>query len=327
MKQQKKALIIGVSGQDGAFLAQFLLQKGYEVHGSSRDAQMVPFSGLIQLGIKADVHLHSLNTKDFRSLLELLVKITPDEIYNLSGQSSVGLSFDQPVETFESIAVANLNILEAIRFLKLQTRLYSAGSSECFGETPSQGANESTPFNPQSPYAIAKATAFWQIKNYRKSYKLHCCTGILFNHESYLRPERFVTQKIIKTAIRISKGSKEKLELGNLNIKRDWGWAPDYIEAMWLMLQAPEAEDYVVSTGQNHSLENFVKLVFEQLGLDHGQHVKTNPALYRPTDIENSLGDSARIHQALGWKAKFGLKNIITEMITYELKKNSNSTL
>ena len=221
----KKALICGVSGQDGTYLAKLLLEKGYEVFGGSRDAQMSSFNNLIKIGIKDNVKLVSINIHDFRSVLQTIIKIKPDEIYNLAGQSSVGLSFDQPVETLESIAVGTLNLLEAIRFSQLPIRFYNAGSSECFGDTGDYAADENTPFRPRSPYAVAKATAYWEVANYREAYRLFACTGILFNHESPLRPERFVTQKIISTIRRISNGSNEKLNLGNIEIARDWGWA------------------------------------------------------------------------------------------------------
>lgn len=243
LEKKKLALICGISGQDGAYLARLLLEKGYEVHGTARDAQMSTFYNLQLLGVKDQITFHSMALNDFRSVLQALTKVQPDEIYNLAGQSSVGLSFDQPVETLESISVGTLNLLEAIRFLDRPIKLYNAGSSECFGNTDGQPANEETPFRPRSPYAVAKATAFWEVANYREAYNLFACTGILFNHESPLRPERFVTQKIIKSVCRIAAGSNEKLHLGNISIARDWGWAPEYVEAMWLMLQQDRAVD------------------------------------------------------------------------------------
>lgn len=233
----KSALICGVSGQDGAYLSRLLLEKGYEVFGGSRDATTNTFENLRKLNLKDKISLVSINICDFRSTLQTIIKIKPDEIYNLSGQSSVGLSFEQPVETFESISIGTLNLLEAIRFSNLPVKLYNSGSSECFGESGGLPADENTPFKPRSPYAIAKATAHWQVANYREAYHIYACTGILFNHESPLRPYRFVTKKIVATACRIYKGSNEKLHLGNIDIERDWGWAPDYVEAMWLMLQ------------------------------------------------------------------------------------------
>jgi GDPmannose 4,6-dehydratase len=313
----KKALIIGVSGQDGAFLSQLLLQKGYEVHGSSRDAQIHEFKGLKSLGIKDKVSLHSLNTRDFRNFLEILNKVKPDEVYNLSGQSSVGLSFEQPVETFESIAVATLNLLEAIRFSKLPVKFYNAGSSECFGETPLEGAAEETAFNPVSPYATAKATSFWQVANYRKSYGLYCCTGILFNHESYFRPARFVTQKIIRSVLEISKGSKEKLVLGNLDIYRDWGWAPDYVEAMWRMLQQDKPQDFIVATGKSHSLKDFVDMTFQHFNLKMDDYLVVDKSLFRPSDIKFSLGNPQKAKDELGWKSEVTLEEIISRMIEF----------
>ena len=209
---KKKALIIGISGQDGSYLANFLLNKNYEVYGTSRDADLSTFSGLKKLSIRDKVKLSSMSLIDFRSVMQTILQIMPDEIYNLAGQSSVGLSFLQPVETLESISIGTLNILEVLRFHKLPTRFYNASSSECFGDTKGKAANEETPFMPRSPYAVAKATAYWQVANYRDAYNLFACSGILFNHESPLRPKRFVTKKIIESACRIAKGKKEKLQ-------------------------------------------------------------------------------------------------------------------
>ncbi|MFM9157931.1 MAG: GDP-mannose 4,6-dehydratase, partial [Dolichospermum sp.] len=202
---------------------------------------------------------------DFRSVLQIIKKIQPDEVYNLAGQTSVGLSFQQPVETLESIVTGTLNLLEAIRFLDTPIKLYNAGSSECFGDTGTIAASENTPFRPRSPYAVAKTAAFWELANYREAYGLFACSGILFNHESPLRPERFVTQKIVATACRIAQGSNEKLYLGNTAIQRDWGWSPEYVEAMYLMLQQDQADDYVIATGNSSSLEDFVIAAFTTL--------------------------------------------------------------
>ena len=261
-KPQRTALICGISGQDGTYLAQLLLEKGYRVIGTSRDAQVTTFGNLIKLGIRDRVEVASMALSDFRSVLQVLARFQPDEVYNLAGQSSVGLSFEQPVETLESISVGTLNLLEGIRFLNRDIRLYNAGSSECFGDTGDTPANEQTPFRPRSPYAVAKAAAFWQVANYREAYGLFACSGILFNHESPLRPERFVTQKIVRAACRIAAGSKERLTLGRLDIQRDWGWAPEYVEAMWKMLQQPQPEDFVIATGETHALQDFVAEAF-----------------------------------------------------------------
>ena len=222
-----KALICGMPGQDGAYLAKLLLDQGYSVCGTSRDAQMSSFGNLTRLGIRDLVKLESMSLNDFRSVLQVLAKIEPDEVYNLAGQTSVGLSFEQPVETLESIATGTLNLLEAIRFTGGKIKLYNASSSECFGDTGGQAAEESTLFHPRSPYAVAKATAFWEVANYREAYDLFACSGILFNHESPLRPQRFVTQKIVSVACRIAAGSPEKLQLGDISVQRDWGWAPN----------------------------------------------------------------------------------------------------
>ncbi len=311
----KRALICGISGQDGTYLARLLLDKGYEVHGTARDAQMSTFYNLHQIGIKDQITFHSMALNDFRSVLQVFVRVQPDEVYNLAGQSSVGLSFDQPVETLESISVGTLNLLEAIRFTGRPIKLYNAGSSECFGNTDGQPADEETPFRPRSPYAVAKATAFWEVANYREAYSLFACTGILFNHESPLRPERFVTQKIVKSVCRIAAGSHEKLQLGNISIARDWGWAPDYVEAMWLMLQQDSADDYVIASGETNTLQDFVAAVFETQGLDWREHVMSDPTLIRPSEIMVSRGDASKAARVLGWCARYRMRDVARMMV------------
>jgi GDPmannose 4,6-dehydratase len=311
----KIALICGISGQDGAYLARLLLGKGYMVHGTARDAQMSSFSNLRSFGIADLITCHSMAINDFRSVLQVLSKAQPDEIYNLAGQSSVGLSFDQPVETLESISIGTLNLLEAIRFLDRPIKFYNAGSSECFGNTDGQPANEETPFRPRSPYAVSKATAYWVVANYREAYNLFACTGILFNHESPLRPERFVTQKIVKTACRIAAGSREKLHLGNIFIARDWGWSSEYVEAMWLMLQQDKADDYVIATGETNTLQDLIATVFETLGLDWLEYVISDPKLLRPTEIMISKGDASKAHRILRWRARFRMRDVAKMMV------------
>ncbi len=315
-----RALICGISGQDGAYLAELLLARGYTVIGTSRDAQTTNFSGLARLGIGGQVQLESMATHDFRSVLHLLRKAEPDEIYNLSGQSSVGLSFGQPVETLDSIITGTINLLESIRFLGKRTRFYSAGSGECFGDTDADGAVEDAPFRPRSPYAVAKATTFWLVANYREAYGLHASTGILFNHESPLRPQRFVTRKIVATACRIARGSDEKLTLGNLGIHRDWGWAPEYVEAMWRMLQRETADDFIIATGVSNSLEDFVKEAFSQVNLDWRDHTSVSDSLFRPTDITNGKGRAAKAARLLGWQAKAQMKDVIAMMVSAEME-------
>ena len=311
----KKALICGVSGQDGAYLAKLLLEKGYSVCGTSRDAQVSSFRNLLCLGIREQVEYESLAPTDFRSVLQVISKVEPDEIYNLAGQTSVGLSFEQPVETLESIATGTLNFLEAIRFTGASIKFYNAGSSECFGDIGNLPADENTPFRPRSPYAVAKSAAYWQVSNYREAYKIFACSGILFNHESPLRPRRFVTQKIISTAVRIAQGSKEKLHLGNVSVKRDWGWAQEYVEAMYLMLQQEKPDDYVIATGVSCSLEEFVAQSFTCLGLNWQDHVVTDPKLLRPTDIAISQGNPAKAKEKLGWEAQYAMHEVVRMMI------------
>ena len=316
---KNKALIFGISGQDGSYLARLLLENGYEVHGTSRDHEASTFGNLERLGIKNKVALHSLVLSDFRSVFSVVERVRPQELYNLAGQTSVGLSFSLPVETFESISVGTLNVLECMRMLKLGIKFYNAGSSEAFGNTP-DGAKEDTLFQPRSPYATAKAAAHYSVANYREAYQLFCCTGILFNHESPLRPSRFVTKKIVSTAARIKKGSGEKLELGRIDIKRDWGWAPEYVEAMWLMMQQNVPDDYIIATGVSTSLQDYVSQVFECLGLNWRDFVTISPDLKRPSDIDISFGHAAKAEKILGWKPKVQLPEIISRMVEAELR-------
>ncbi|OGA64119.1 MAG: GDP-mannose 4,6-dehydratase [Betaproteobacteria bacterium RIFCSPLOWO2_12_FULL_65_14] len=311
----KTALICGISGQDGAYLARLLLERGYTVVGASRDAQRTTFENLEKLGIRERVRMVSVALNDFRSVLHVLDANEPDEVYNLAGQSSVALSFEQPVETLESISVAVLNLLEGIRFLKKDVRLYNAGSSESFGETGNVAADENTPFRPRSPYAMAKAAAFWQVANYREAYGLYACSGILFNHESPLRPERFVTQKIVHGACRIAAGTQKVLELGNLSVQRDWGWAPEYVDAMWRMLQQPRADDFVIATGETYRLEDFVEEAFRLVGLDWRKYVQTDPSLLRPTDLAVGRANTSKARDKLGWQAKFKMRDVVREMV------------
>ena len=285
MTMKKKALICGVSGQDGAYLAKLLLDKGYTVIETSRDAQVSSFHNLIRLGISDKIQYESLVPTDFRSVLQVISKTQPQEIYNLAGQTSVGLSFSLPVETLESIATGTLNFLEVIRFINAPIKFYNAGSSECFGDIGDYPADEETPFRPRSPYAVAKATAFWQVANYREAYNIFACSGILFNHESPLRPKRFVTQKIVSAVSKIAQGNQDKLHLGNISIKRDWGWAPEYVEAMYLMLQQEQPDDYVIATGNSYSLQELVAQAFSCVGLDWQDFVVTDSSLLHLTDL------------------------------------------
>lgn len=326
---KKKALIIGISGQDGSYLAKLLLDEGYEVHGASRDAELSTFPGLIRLNIFSRVRLHSVSLTDFRSVMQVILEVMPDEIYNLAGQTSVGLSFIQPVETFESIVLGTLNILEIIRFHKLQMKIkfYNACSGECFGDTGGIAADEGTPFNPRSPYAVAKSTSFWHVANYREAYDIFACSGILFNHESPLRADRFVTKKIIKGVCRIARGEQEELCLGNLSISRDWGWAPDYVEAMYLILQQDKPDDFVIATGKSTRLEDFVAKAFQYFGLDYSNYIAFDKNLVRPTDITFGAGNPAKAKEVLGWEAKHFVGDVIKMMIENELKDNNEQLL
>lgn len=311
---KKKALVCGITGQDGAYLARLLLTKGYEVIGTSRDAEASSFSSLDKLGIRSQVNLTSMTLNDFRSVLQVISKYEPEEIYNLAGQTSVGLSFSQPVEAMESISAGVLNLLEVVRFFNRKIRIYNAGSGEAFGETGDKPADEKTAFRPRSPYAVAKAAGFWQVANYREAYDLFACTGLLFNHESPLRPQRFVTQKIINGAREIASGSMKSIVLGNLDVTRDWGWAPEYVEAMWMMLQSPSPDDFVIATGDSYSLEQFVEKAFSFYHLDWKKYVKVDKSFLRPLDIKISRADPAKAKRILGWQANSTLDNIIERM-------------
>lgn len=302
--KKKTALIFGISGQDGAYLAHMLLAKGYSVHGASRDAEALHFGNLTRLGVRHQVQLHSASLSDFRSTLSILTTVNPDEIYNLAGQSSVALSFNQPVETFESITVGTLNILECIRYAKQPLRMFNAVSSECFGDT-TEPANEETAFRPRSPYAMAKSAAFWTVKIYREAYGLQVCSGILSNHESPIRPERFVCRKIVAAAVRIANGSDEKLSLGNVSIRRDWGLASEYADAMWRVLQQEVTEDFLIATGETCTLRDLIDAAFASVGLEADNHVTLSESLLRPLDISVSRLDPRKARDKLGWEARY----------------------
>ena len=313
--KNKKALIFGVTGQDGPYLAELLLEKGYDVWGTSRDASKSNLINLKKLGIDKKINLVSVLNDDFQKLSNLISEVLPDEIYYLAGQSSVGLSFLEPKETISSNVLGILNVLEICRLISKKIRIYYAGSSECFGDTAGIAATEETNFHPQSPYAVSKTSAFWLVDNYRNAYDMFICYGILFNHESPFRSQRFVTQKIISTALRISEGSQEKLELGRLDISRDWGWAQEYIEAMWLMLQQDSAEDFIIATGETNSLEQFVGESFNQLGLDWKNHVVINKDLIRPSEISISKANPIKALKKLGWKAKYKMADVVKMLL------------
>lgn len=314
----QRALICGVSGQDGSYLAKLLLSKGYEVWGSSRDAELNPFHNLHYLGIHQDVRLVSLNSGDIGSIVGLLRKVRPDKVFSLAGQSSVGLSFEQPVETVHSIALGTLNLLEGIRLSDLDIRFYNAGSTECFGDTGDTVANECTPFHPRSPYAVAKASAYWTVANYREAYGMFACTGILSNHDSPLRPPRFVTRKIIRAVASLAAGEDTKLSLGNLEIERDWGWAPEYVQAIALMLEQSAPEDYIIATGQSHTLTQFVETAFGLIGKDWSAHVTIDQHLMRPTDISKNRVDPSKAAEKLKWKAQGHMGEVISFMLDAE---------
>lgn len=322
----RRALICGISGQDGSYLAELLLTRGYEVFGTSRDAEGSEFTNLTKLGIKDRVILRSMSLVDFRSVLSTVTEVEPDEIYNLAGQSSVGLSFEQPVETMESITFGVLNLLEVLRFRGGKARLYNASSSECFGDTGEAPASEETPFRPRSPYAVAKSAAHWAVSNYRESYGIFATNGILFNHESPLRPGRFVTSKIIRSACAIKRGELDKLSLGNIDIARDWGSAREYVEAMWNMLQQDQADDYVIATGETNTLAEFLTAAFKAVGLDWQDHVEHQKDLTRPSDIRFSAANPRKAARVLNWTATSKMRDVVGQMVHAELERVKNVT-
>lgn len=324
----KKALITGITGQDGSYLAELLLQKGYEVHGIIRRASTFNTDRIDHLykdphDPEARLFLHYGDLTDGTGLRRILEKVQPDEVYNLAAQSHVKVSFDQPEYTADVVATGTLRLLEAVRdYVKVsgrQVRFYQAGSSEMFGASPPP-QSEKTPFYPRSPYAAAKVAAYWYAVNYREAYGLFICNGILFNHESERRGETFVTRKITRAAGRIKMGLQRKLYLGNLEAKRDWGYAPDFVKAMWMMLQQPSPDDYVIATGEAHSVREFVEEAFAVLGLDPYEYVEIDPRYFRPTEVDFLLGDASKAREKLGWKPTVTFKELVRRMVDHDLE-------
>jgi GDPmannose 4,6-dehydratase len=324
----KKALITGITGQDGSYLAELLISKGYEVHGIIRRASSFNTGRIDHLLLDtfskdAKLFLHYGDLADGSGLRKIIEKVQPEEVYNLGAQSHVRVSFDQPEYTVDVDALGSLRMLEAIRDYQERTgnqiRFYQASSSEMFGAAkPPQ--SETTLFHPRSPYACAKVYSFWQTINYRESYKLFACNGILFNHESERRGETFVTRKITRAATRIKLGLQNTLHLGNMDAKRDWGFAGDYVEAMWLMLQAEEADDYVVATGHSYSVREFADKTFSLLGLNAADYIKIDPRYFRPAEVDYLLGDASKIKNQLGWQPKLSFDQLVERMIEYDLE-------
>lgn len=337
----KKALITGVTGQDGSYLAELLLSKGYEVHGIIRRSSSDFRERISHLEGKPGFHLHYADMADSMSLVKVIGRIRPDEIYNLAAQSHVQVSFDVPEYTANVDATGVLRILEAVRVCGLTDtcRIYQASTSELYGKVEEVPQNEDTPFHPYSPYAVAKLYGFWIVKEYREAYGMYCCSGILFNHESERRGETFVTRKITLAAARISQGKQEKLYLGNLSSLRDWGYAPDYVECMWLILQQPEPDDYVIATGEQHSVREFTTLAFKAVGIDlrwEGEGldekgidretgkviVEVSKDFYRPTDVVNLLGDPRKAKTRLGWDPrKTSFEELVHRMVKADVEK------
>ncbi|MDY6462186.1 GDP-mannose 4,6-dehydratase [Acinetobacter faecalis] len=307
-----RALIFGISGQDGSYLAKLLISKGYKVYGTSRKEK---FSNLELLGIANSVNVMNVDIESYEQVNSIILAVNPSEIYYLASQSSVGLSFDIPSETIKSCILGLLNVLEVCRKNQLVTKIYNAGSSECFGDNNGKPITENSIFLPKSPYAIGKASSHWLIQTYRESYSIFACTGFLFNHESRLRPDRFVTKKIISTVKRIAEGSDEMLKLGQMNIYRDWGFAPEYVDAMWRILQQDEADDFVIATGKSSSLQDFVVTAFEAFDLDWSKHVTQSQEFFRPNELLYSVGDPSKAEKKLNWKAEKTMTDVVRCMI------------
>ena len=311
----KKALIIGISGQDGAWLSKLLLEKKYSVIGTTRNIKDIDKSKLKNLDIHREVNFFELIPQSSDDVKKIISLNNPDEIYFLSGQSSVAESFIKPKESINSIVLAYLNILESIKDLNRDIKIYSAGSGECFGDSDKQIVNETSPFLPRSPYAVSKIAAHQLTEVYRKSYGIYACTGFLFNHESHLRPKHFVTQKIISSAIEIKQGSRNELKLGNIGISRDWGLASEYVVAMWLMLQKNQPDDFIIATGKTYSLENFIEETFNYLDLNWKDYVTYDKTLLRPYDIKANYADPSKAKDVLNWEAKSEMGEVIKQMI------------
>ena len=321
----KTAFITGITGQDGSYLAEFLLDKGYRVVGLKRRTSLINTDRVDHIYDDENFHLEYYDLNDSGCLYRYLLQYTPDEFYHLAAQSHVRVSFDIPENTIDGITMGTLKILEAIRNISPNTRFYQASSSEMFGDNPETPHNEQTRLSPASPYACAKVFAHHLVRNYRHSYNLHASSGILFNHESPRRGETFVTRKITLAAARIKLGLQNKLYLGNLDAERDWGFAGDYVEAMWLMLQQPTPDDYVISTGKKHSVRDFLSEVFKYAGLNIEDHVETNPRLFRPHEVPVLLGDSTKAQQNLGWQPKTSFQELVQIMYESDLRYIKNT--
>ncbi|HEV2570459.1 GDP-mannose 4,6-dehydratase [Methylocella sp. CPCC 101449] len=319
----KRALITGITGQDGAYLSQFLLGKGYEVFGVIRRSSHrgVEDHRLRWLGVADQVTLLDGDLADLSSIVRIMQQVKPDEIYNLAAQSFVASSWQQPLLTANITAVAVTTMLEAMRIVKPEAHFYQASSSEMFGLIQEEMQSEKTPFYPRSPYAVAKLYGHWITVNYRESFGFHASSGILFNHESPLRGTEFVTRKVTDGVARIKLGKAHELRLGNIDAKRDWGHARDYVRAMWLMLQQEKADDYVVATGRTTTVRDMCRIAFEHVGLDMDKHVVIDPAFYRPAEVDVLLGNPAKAHQKLGWTAEISLEEMIKEMVDADLQR------
>ncbi|MGE5609044.1 MAG: GDP-mannose 4,6-dehydratase [Bacillota bacterium] len=321
----KKALITGITGQDGSYLAELLLAKGYLVHGVVRRSSTFNTDRIEHVyrdphDPNARLFLHYGDLMDGTGLREILTRVQPDEVYNLAAQSHVRVSFDQPVYTTQIDALGTINLLEAIRDTHRPIRFYQASSSEMYGKVAETPQTERTPFHPRSPYACAKVFSYWQTVNYREAYNVFACNGILFNHESPRRGETFVTRKITRAATRIALGLQDKLFLGNLDAKRDWGFAGDYVEAMWLMLQQDKPDDYVIATGETHSIREFLDETFALLNLDWQKYVQVNPRYFRPAEVDLLLGDATKARQAIGWQPKVSFKQLVKMMVDSDMQ-------
>lgn len=319
----KVALITGITGQDGAYLADFLVSKGYAVHGLVRRSASadVISTRLNWIGVIDKITLHDGNLTDLASIVRIIQNVKPDEVYNLGAQSFVKSSWQQPLLTGQVTGLGAANVLEALRMVAPEARYYQASTSEMFGLIQAERQSEKTPFYPRSPYGVAKLYAHWMTVNYRESFGLHASSGILFNHESPLRGIEFVTRKITNGVARIKLGLDRQLALGNIDAKRDWGHARDYVEAMWLMLQQDKPDDYVIATGRTVSVRDFCKLAFEHVGLNMDDHVVIDPAFFRPAEVEVLLGDPGKAKAVLGWEAKTKLEDLVREMVDADLKR------